>query len=69
MNNYIYLLEVFATDEDGERTEKICQIEALSDESLQEQLHKVDSAIKDYESKQEGMADAEYERQKEDGEV
>jgi hypothetical protein len=63
--SYIFLL----TCHEAESEDKVAQVEALSLESLQEQLHKIESAIKEYEADQEVKAQAEYDRQREDGEI
>lgn len=49
--NYQYHLEVYAVNDDGDDTDKIIKISAYSEESLLEQLRKVDVAIKNYENK------------------
>lgn len=49
--NYQYHLEVYAVNEDGDDTDKIIKISAYSEESLLEQLHKVEIAKHSYEDK------------------
>lgn len=65
--NYLYSLEVFAVDEDGDPiSDKLVRIEAYSEESLLEQLRKADSAIKDYEDEMEAKAQMAYDLQEEE---
>ena len=71
--NYLYSLEVHATNEDGESIKKLILIEAFSEESLLEQLRKADKSIKDYEDEMEVKAqfamDAQMDVQREEGEL
>ncbi len=63
MATYLYELKVFA-GEDGE--DQIVRVEAYSEESLLEQLRKVDHAIKEYEDRMEADMQMEISRQKEE---
>lgn len=67
--NYLYELEVHATDEDGEPITRLVRISAYSEESLLEQLRKADKSIKDYEGEQEARAQMAYSEQKENNEL
>lgn len=59
--NYKFTLIVTSEDD-----EEVCQISASDVISLEEQYHKVESAIRRYEGVKEADADAEYQRQKEE---
>ena len=61
-NKYLYLLTV--TDE--ETGNDVGHIDGYSEESLLEQLRKIDGSIKDYEAKQEARMQDEISRQKEE---
>ena len=62
--DYTFILEV-----ESELDEKVIRIEALTLESLEEQLGKVEKAIKAYEIDKEVQAQAEYDRQREEREI
>lgn len=62
--NYLYELNVYGGQE-GE--DLIAKVEAYSEESLLEQLRKVDNAIKKYEVDAEAEAEYQYELAKEEG--
>lgn len=66
MNTYLYSLSVSAVDEDGDPIEEIAHIEGYSEESLLEQLRKIDGSIKDYETEQEAKAQEDHLRYEED---
>lgn len=59
---YSYILEVF----EEESGDKVCQVEAMTLESLEEQLRKVEHAQKKYEGEQEVRMQMEHDRQKEE---
>ena len=58
---YIYRLIV-----ESELDEVVCELEAGSLESLEEQIAKVQVMVQHYENKQEQREQAEFQRQKED---
>lgn len=64
--NYLYELKVYIADDDLDPIDEICHISGATEESLLEQLRKVDHAKKEYEEKAEFEAQAEIDRQKEE---